>query len=314
MSKFFQSRLACATAASVAVVALMAVSVGTVQAVVAQDQQESEKAKQSEEELARAKALENRALVESKLEYAKQALHVARERGAQERLRLVQELRQHARAPRVEIRSLRRGFGGSTAERVLAMAEEIELTEQQEAQIRDARRAQRRAQIERDAQIEVLDLDLDELLEDRHTADLDAVEEMMQRRASLRVQGQVADMRASQEVWNALTAEQQAKLEDSSHGVFMMRGDRPHSLYFDGAGPDFAFGDGTFDFGELEFGSFFNELHLEGLDGLFELKSEDGAPFIWRFERKSDDNGDGAKKKKAKASTEGTSIGVSWSD
>ena len=144
-------------------------------------------------------------LMESKLHSAKQAL-AAHERGAQDRLRLVRDL-QHARVPRVEFRGLRGSFGGSMADRVLAMAEEIELTEEQEAQIRGARRDQRRAEIERVAQIDVVDLDLDELLEDHHTADLDAVEELMQRRASLRVQAQIADMRASQDVWNSLTSE-----------------------------------------------------------------------------------------------------------
>ena len=66
-----------------------------------------------------------------------------------------------ARAPRVELRS-GGWFGSGTADRVLAMAEELELSEQQQDSIRSARRDYRRAEIERDAQIEVLDLDLDE--------------------------------------------------------------------------------------------------------------------------------------------------------
>lgn len=313
LSKFFQSRLAVAAAASVAVVALMAVSVGTVQAVVAQDQQETEDAKRSEEQLRRASILQLHTLMESKLHSAKQAL-AARERGAQVRLHLVREL-QHARVPRVEFRGMHGSFGGSMADRVLAMAEEIELTEEQEARIRGARRDQRRAEIERDAQIDVVDLDLDELLEDRHTADLDAVEELMQRRASLRVQAQIADMRASQDVWNSLTSEQREKLEKDRHGVFMLRRNSPRSLYFDGHGMDFAldgreFEFSDFDLGAFNFGKFFTERHLEALEGLFELKSDDGAPFILRFGRHSDDDKDG--EDKDKGTTEGAAIGISW--
>lgn len=316
MSKFFPNRITVGTAASVALVAMMAMSVGTVQAVMTQDQQETEEAQQSAEELRLAKKLEYRARAESKLHVAKQALHAARERGAQERLRVVQELRERARSPRVEVRGLRTRWGGSTADRVLAMGEEIELTEQQEAQIRDSRRDQRRAEIERDAQIEVIDLDLDELLENRHTADLGAVEELMQRRASLRVQGQVADMRASQEVWNALTGEQQEKLEAKRHGIYMLRGDRPHSFFFDGEGSDFTFDGGDFEFGEMEFGDFFNELHLgleglEGLDGVFELKSDDGEPWVWRFKSKKED-ADEEGEEQENGSTEGTAVGISW--
>lgn len=322
--KFFQSRLAVATAASVAVVALMTMSIGTVQAVVEQDQQENEEAKQSETELRRAKVREHRVLAESRLHVAREAIHAARERGAQQRLRLVQTMRDHVRAPRVELRRLRSSFGGSLADRVLAMGEEIELTEQQESQIRDGRRDQRRAEIERDAQIDVLDLDLEELLEDRHTANLDAVEELMQRRASLRVQGQVDDMRASQGVWSSLSTEQQEKLEANRHGVFMLRGNRPHALFFDREGPDVLFEGGDFEFGDLdfggmEFGRLFNELNLEGLegllelqsgDGLFELKSDDGGRFIWRFGHSDDDDADEDGEKKEKATTEGTAIGV----
>ena len=316
LSKFFQSRLAVAAAASVAVVALMAVSVGTVQAVVAQDQQETEDAKRSEELLRRASILQLHTLMESKLHSAKQLL-AARERGAQDRLHLVREL-QHARVPRVEFRGMHGSFGGSMADRVLAMAEEIELTEEQEARIRGARRDQRRAEIERDAQIDVVNLDLDELLEDRHTADLDAVEELMQRRASLRVQAQIADMRASQDVWNSLTSEQREKLEKDRHGVFMMlRRNSPHSLYFDGHGMDFAldgreFEFSDFDLGAFNFGKFFTERYLEGLEGLFELKSDDGAPFILRFGRHWDDDKDGEDKDKDKGTTEGAAIGISW--
>ncbi len=310
MSKFFHSRLAIAAAASAAVLALMVVSVGTVQAVVVQEQEEADETKRSE--------AERRAVIESRLHRAKEALHGARELGALGRLRMVQELRDRSRAPMVELRRLRSGFGGGMADRVLAMGEEIGLTEQQEEQIRDARRAQRRAEIERDAQIEVLDLDLDELLEDRHSADLAAVEGLMQRRAALRVQGQVADMRASQDVWNSLTAEQQEKMDSNRHFLYRRGGDRPHSLFFDGEGPNVVFDGGDFEFGDMELGRVFDELRLEGLqglkglEGLLELQSEDGAPFIWRFERKSDDDVHEDHEKKEKATTEGTAVGVSW--
>ncbi len=321
LSKTIGSRLALAAVVSVAVVALMAASVGTVQAVAAQDQQEDEKASQSEQERElRSKHRERRARGELELHVAREALQRAREMGGQGRLRMVQELRQRDWAPGVEYRRLGSRFGGGMADRVLARAEEIELTDQQETQIRDARRAQRRAEIERDAQIEVLDLDLEELLEDRHTADLNAVEAVMQQRASLRVQGQVADMRASQGVWNVLTSEQQKDFEEGRHSFFVRRGDRPHAMFFDGEGGDIVFDGGDFEVGDFEFGELFNDLHLEGLEGLdglkglLELKSEGGGPFMFRYKMKPDEDADedAEKKKKEKGSTEGTAVGVSW--
>ena len=56
-------------------------------------------------------------MAEAKRQMERQVVYETRERGMQDRLRLVQELRS-ARTPRVELRGMRRGFGGSMAQAV----------------------------------------------------------------------------------------------------------------------------------------------------------------------------------------------------
>ena len=101
------------------------------------------------------------------------------------------------------------------------MAEELELSEQQEDEIREVRRQHRRASIEREAAIEVAGLDLEELMEDPHIADLAAVEQQMQAMSELRVEGRVADLRLTQQVWGVLTVEQRDQIQDQRHNIFM---------------------------------------------------------------------------------------------
>jgi Spy/CpxP family protein refolding chaperone len=313
VKKMFWGRSVRALAASASVLGLMLVSVGAAQAMATQESA-AEAHQEAEAAIAKAKQseAERRAYVEDKLHAAKEALHEAHGQDSEARQRAVQELRERvARSPRIAFRGGNVMYGGGMAERVLRMADDLELTDQQTEAIKDARREQRRAEIERDAQIAVVELDLSELLEDRHTADLAAVEQLMQRKASLRVQASIADMAVAQQVWRTLTPEQQEKVEAGRHNIFMMRGDGPSGLlHREGPSAGLFFNDFDLDFGELmpdlDFGLEF--LH-EG-DGLFELRSGDEGPSIWTYEFKMD--GEGKKKTEGEAATkEGSAIGVS---
>jgi len=121
----------------------------------------------------------------------------------------LQRLRMH---PTIDLRS---DFWGSRslARRVLDHGEELELTREQEEQIRDAMRAFRRDEIRRDADIEVAELELDELMEDAD-ADLTAVEARMRELADLRVDARMAELRHERAVEAVLTAEQLDELEE----------------------------------------------------------------------------------------------------
>lgn len=106
-------------------------------------------------------------------------------------------------------------FGeGGIAERVLGHAEDLELTDGQTEQIRTLRTDHRRAEIERDAAIEVAELDLEGLMRDETSADLAAVESKMLEIARLRVEARMAGLRLNREVTSVLTDEQRAQLED----------------------------------------------------------------------------------------------------
>jgi Spy/CpxP family protein refolding chaperone len=309
--KFLRARAGAAIAGAVAVVVLMAMSVGTVHAIVTQDQTQEEAETAAEALVKETKELQwsrgagAKARFESRLERARELADRARAWGMNARAGGMQEMRGRIdRAPRMEIRGLRSVFGGSTAERALAMADELELTEQQQEQIRAARHASRRSEIERDAQIDMVDLDLDELLEDRHSADLDAVADLMQQRAALRVEGEIAGMRLSRQVWNLLTVDQQTKLDENRGGVFRLRGDGPNALFLRN-------GETTWDF---DLGEVFDELHLDDLHfegGTFEWESGDDAPNVWRHrvepDDEDDDDGDDGDRK---AGTTGAAVGT----
>ncbi len=286
--KLLRARTALAGAGFVAVAALMALSLGAVQTVTAQDvAQEQEEEAELAEELLRAKQLyEHGAEASSRLQVhlkrAEEMMHRARALRTSRNTRGMQEMRE--RMPSVQIRSLRGAMGSSMADRTLAMAEELELTAQQQEQIRGARHDARRAEIERDAQIDMVDLDIDELMDDRHAANLDAVEELMQQRASLRVQGEVAGMRLARLVRDLLTDEQQETLESNRGGLFRLRGDGDHS-FFIRAGNEF-----SWDMGEL-----FDGLRVDDFDfgdGIFEFKTDDDQPNVWRYRIESDDDDD----------------------
>jgi Spy/CpxP family protein refolding chaperone len=313
LSKLLRARSTALLLGFAVIAGLMVASVGTVHAVGTQDEAELQELqeKKEAEQRARAERGEWRQILEKRLAAAKELAGQAHWRGSREAIRALAEAGRIGqegrlyRSPRVELRS-GGWFGSGTADRALAMAEELELTEQQQDSIRSARRDYRRAEIERDAQIEVLDLDLDELMEDRHSADLNAVEDLMMQRASLRVQGEMARMRLGRQVWDTLTPEQQDEFQESRGNIFMLRGDRPSMLFRrDGSADAWEHDiEGILEglsFGEMDFG-----------DMKFELHSEDGEPFIWRYHLDrdhDDDDGDGDDDGEEK-STAGTAIGI----
>ncbi len=188
--------------------------------------------------------------------------------------------------------------GGLSADRVLAMSEQLELTDAQEEQIREARRDHRRAQIEREAQIELAGLDLREMMEDLDAADLNAIESAMQRRAELRVQDQMANLRLSRQVRDILTEEQREMLPSSRRNVFMLRGDGPHALMQDHEvvleALDGWNWDGDFDF-DFDFD-----------DHVFELHGEDAGPMIYRYHLQQQEEKEGDDDE---VGTEGTAVG-----
>ncbi len=309
-----RSRGVMALAGLCAVMGLMAASVGTVQAGAPQTEQkvapqvEEKVAPQTEEKVkeaaellrahevytehlqnavhdARRAAEAGRHQLVEQLAQARAHWNEARRHGLESTYKGLQERRERAHngmqerrerlrvAPRIALRR-HCSRGGSIAERVLDMSEDLELTEQQRDEIRELRRQDRRASIERDAAIEVADLDLEELMEDRHTADLGAVEQQMQRIGNLRVASRIADLRLSQQVWGMLTAEQREQFQDERHNVFMLRGDGPFS-WSSSSGDNFVF--------DLDADDFMPDEWMDDFDFDFEFGPGD-APFgVWRF-------------------------------
>jgi len=116
----------------------------------------------------------------------------------------------------MDARRGRAGFGGGRfdlASRALGRADEISLTDVQKQGIEEARDAHRRQQIERDASMKLMGLDLAELLGD-DSADLAAIEQKMNEAAGLRVQEQMAALRYQRSVKGILSAEQIEQLND----------------------------------------------------------------------------------------------------
>lgn len=188
----------------------------------------------------------------------------------------------HARAPFLA-RALGEHMGISSADRVLRHAEELGLTDEQVDRVRVAETAHRRAEIERDAGIEIAELDLEGLMGDADSVDLGAVENKMMEIARLRVDGRVADLRLRQEIRSILTAEQREQLEEMGPRSFIIRsrgddgeggvmfrrrseGDEGR-YFFDGDGYSLRFGPEAWDF-ELD-GDWFEDGHLfEALEPL----------------------------------------------
>jgi len=124
--------------------------------------------------------------------------------------RAEQEMRQRGRS--VSTLRLRSGcdrFG----ETVVDFAEELELTDDQVDQIRDAQRATRRAAIERNADIEVGEMDLEALYE-ADTPDLTAIRAKLEELAMLGVDRQMAGINLREQVRGLLTQAQREHIED----------------------------------------------------------------------------------------------------
>jgi len=105
--------------------------------------------------------------------------------------------------------------GGGMAGRALANAEELELTETQQQSIREAQREHRRNDIRRDADIEIAELELEEMME-ADALDLDAIETHMRQIANLQVDERMANLRMDGTVRDLLTVEQLDQLDEMS--------------------------------------------------------------------------------------------------
>ncbi len=97
--------------------------------------------------------------------------------------------------------------------RVLAHAEDLGLTEDQESHIRELQRTVRRGQIRRDADLEIAEMDLEEMMDD-DGAGLDAIEQLMRQIAELGVDARMAGLRLERDVMATLTPEQRQELEE----------------------------------------------------------------------------------------------------
>jgi len=165
--------------------------------------------------------------------------------------------RVRVRAPRAVMRNFGVG-GGGAASRVLARAEELELTDAQRDQIRAADKQHRRDAIERQAAMDLARLDLDDLMDGEATEmDLAAVESKLLEISRLEVADQVAGLRLRQSVHAVLTPGQRDELGEM--------------------GNVFVFGDG--DFRWHEGGNF--RFDAPGQDVMLELRER--MPQIWHY-------------------------------
>jgi Spy/CpxP family protein refolding chaperone len=92
-------------------------------------------------------------------------------------------------------------------------ADELELTDEQKGRIGEIKSSYRRDAIERDAAIEIAQLDLEEL-EGADAPDLAAIEGKMREIADLKIERRMAEHRIREEVHGLLTAEQLEKVEE----------------------------------------------------------------------------------------------------
>jgi Spy/CpxP family protein refolding chaperone len=154
-----------------------------------------------EETALRAGAVERRAAEQAERRY-EEAMHRA----------MVSAEQAMQRARGVSTFRLRGGCGvfGDT---VLDFADDLELSDEQIDAIREAQRATRRAAIERDADIEVGEMDLEALYESEEP-DLAAIRTQLEEIAMLRVAGQMAGLELRQQVRAILTPAQREELED----------------------------------------------------------------------------------------------------
>ena len=129
--------------------------------------------------------------------------------------RLMQEMRVR---PTIALASSFSRRSGGIAIRALENAEEISLTQEQEDQIRGLQRENRRAQIRRNADTQIAEMDLEEMM-GTESSDLDAVEQMMREIANYEVDERMARLRLDRSVKAILTEAQRDALEEISPGL-----------------------------------------------------------------------------------------------
>ncbi len=128
--------------------------------------------------------------------------------------RLIQEMRIR---PAIAFGSSLSRRSGGIASNALANAEEIGLTEEQEEQIRGLQRENRRAQIRRNADTQIAEMDLEEMMS-AETSDLDTIEQMMREIANYQVDERMARLRLDRTTKAILTEAQRDELEEMSPG------------------------------------------------------------------------------------------------
>jgi len=134
--------------------------------------------------------------------------------------RLMQEMRVR---PVIALAGTLSRRSGGMASRALANAEEIGLTAEQEEQIRGLQRENRRAQIRRNADTQIAEMDLEEMMS-ADTSDLDTIEQMMREIANYQVDERMARLRLDRSAKAILTATQLGELEEMSpERVFIER-------------------------------------------------------------------------------------------
>ena len=110
---------------------------------------------------------------------------------------------------------------GEMANRVLVNAKQIGLNENQEDEIHTLQRENQRAEIHRNADVQIAEIDLDEMM-DAKDLDLDAIEEKMREIAGYQVDGQMDRLRLDRSVSAVLTEAQRDELKEMSavRGIF----------------------------------------------------------------------------------------------
>ncbi|MGD8329373.1 MAG: Spy/CpxP family protein refolding chaperone [Acidobacteriota bacterium] len=178
-----------------------------------------------QEEAARARA-ELQAQLEQMQQRLAEQQQVSAEaaRRYEQELQRVQEARERALAAaerqmqRVRVDALRLRSGcGTFGEAVLDHADDLSLSDEQVGEIRTAQRSLRRAAIERNADIEVGQMDL-EVLYEADQLDLAAIRTKLEELATLGVDEQMSGLQLREQVRDILTPEQRQQLDDLHGG------------------------------------------------------------------------------------------------
>ncbi len=111
----------------------------------------------------------------------------------------------------------RRGPGGSMLHGLLAHAEELELTEDQQAQIKEIATESRKAMVQLRADSELAGMELQALIRS-DDPDLEAIQQGLENVASAQVAERFAAIEATVSARSVLTDEQQAKVKEAVRG------------------------------------------------------------------------------------------------